>query len=452
MVKKKLDIYSVSQVNHLIKAILEDNLPSSFVVTGEISGWKKHSRGHCYFSLKDKDSILNCVMWSSSFAKQKFEPEDGMAVFATGFVDVYPPQGKYQFYVRKLEPSGVGSLELAFRQMVAKLEAEGLFDEGHKKALPRFPMRIGVVTSASGAAIRDIEESIHSRWSCAKLFLYPVAVQGEGAADEIAAALRDINRQNRKFGLDLVIVGRGGGSVEDLWAFNEEAVARAIYDSEIPVISAVGHEVDTTIADLVADARASTPTRAGVAAVPDMAEVLEQLSGCERRLESRASGAVELCGQRLAGLLGSAVFRNPLGPVMIASQRVDELCLHLTSAIGAGMARRREAVNKSFAEVLKIEPHRLMANQKVRLGEIASRAKSAVENVLNRSRVLLTAGENRLAAMNPKSVLERGYSITTCKKTNKVLISPEDVEQDDIIITEMASEKLIESKVIRKYD
>jgi exodeoxyribonuclease VII large subunit len=279
MAKKELTIYTVSQVTSLIKAALEEAMPAKMVVAGEISDWKIHySSGHCYFSLKDESAVLPCVMWASDFKDVKFRPENGLAVLAKGFIDVYPPQGKYQFYVERLEPAGVGALQLAFEQMRKRLQAEGLFDEKHKRPLPKYPMRIGILTSESGAALYDIKDSIHNRWPCARLFLYPVPVQGEGAAEEIAAALRYVNRHNNKLKLNVLIVGRGGGSLEDLWAFNEEVLARAIFASKIPIISAVGHEVDITIADLVADARASTPTKACVIAVPDIKEVLKQIA------------------------------------------------------------------------------------------------------------------------------------------------------------------------------
>jgi len=201
-------IYTVSQINSLIRIALEEKLPPRLIVRGEISDWKHHTSGHCYFSLKDEGAVLPCVMWASMFKNVKFSPEDGLEVLSTGHIDVYTLGGKYQLYVDKLEPAGVGALQLAFEQMVAKLRKEGLFDEAHKKALPLYPMRIGILTSESGAALHDITDSIHSRWPCAKLFLYPVPVQGEGSAAKIAAALRDINKRNQKLKLDVLIVGR----------------------------------------------------------------------------------------------------------------------------------------------------------------------------------------------------------------------------------------------------
>lgn len=452
MSKKDLKIYTVTQLNQLIKGVLEENIESRFIVTGELSGFKRYSSGHCYFSLKDSGGVLSCVMWSSSYGRLKFEPKDGMAVFAAGYVDVYVPQGKYQFYAERMEPSGVGALQVAFEQVVVRLEAEGLFDQGHKKPLPAYPMKIGIVTSDMGAAVRDIEESIHSRWPCARLFLYPVAVQGEGAGREIAAALRDINRRNKELGLEVLIVGRGGGSLEDIWAFNEEEVARAIYASKIPIISAVGHEIDTTIADLVADARASTPTKAGVTAVPDIFDILDQLSGFESRMESRVAAAVELGAERVERLLASAVFRNPLGAVMAAAQRVDDLGSELAEGVLENVRRGKDILGKSYMEIAKIEPHRLIGRKMVELESIESGVRSGIERVVNRCRISLTASENRMMGLNPKSVLERGYSITKNKKTGKVVAGLEDVEKGDILISELAKEKLIESQVTKKYN
>jgi exodeoxyribonuclease VII large subunit len=443
-------IYSVSQVNTLIKSVLENNLPGRMAITGEITDFKHHYSGHCYFSLKDEGSALPCVMWKSKFSKVKFEVENGLAVVARGHVDVYPPQGKYQFYVDTMRPAGVGELQLAFEKMVKRLEAEGLFDEKHKQPLPKYPRRIGIVTSESGAAVHDIIDSIFGRWSCAKLFLYPVVVQGEGAAGEIAAALRDVNRRNDQLGLDLLIVGRGGGSQEDLWAFNEEVLARAIFDSSIPVISAVGHEVDTTIADLVADARASTPTKAGVVAVPDKKDVLEQLAVIESRLVVKVQGRLELSSQRLETVLASSVFRNRLLPINNRRQQLDEMESILYDSFREMIYRIRNQLQYYREQVLQIEPHRVIGRRAIELTELSSRARSGVSSILERSRMSLVGAENRLGALNPRSVLKRGYSITTNKKSGVVVRRPEDIEVGDLLETELAEEKKIESKVIKR--
>jgi len=443
----KPKIYTVTQVNSLVKDVLDANLPASFVVRGEISGWKRHHSGHCYFALKDEDSVLPCVMWSSGFARVRFKPEDGMAVLATGSVRVWTVGGKYQFYAEKLDPEGKGALQLAFEQMVKKLEAEGLFSDAHKKPIPRYPRRIGIFTSESGAAVHDIADSVHNRWPCTKLLLYPVSVQGQGAAAQIAAAIRDVNKRNKRLRLDLLIVGRGGGSLEDLWAFNEEAVARAIFDSKIPIISAVGHEVDVTIADLVADKRASTPTKAGVVAVPDMQEVLGDLVHQERRLAGSVRARLGLCREHLQTVLASAVFRNPLLAVRNRQQYVDELAWNLADAARAMVSQVRLQIERYHEQVASIEPHRLLGRMTVELNELEARSRAAVTRVLNDRRLQLTAQENRLAALNPKSVLHRGYSITTSEQTGRVVRTADDVGADELLLTELADENFIESRV-----
>jgi len=450
--RTRTKIYTVSQVNSLIKGVLENNLPSRLTITGEITDWKHHTSGHCYFSLKDENGILPCVMWASKFRNVKFTPKDGMAVLATGHIDVYTIGGKYQLYVDKLEPEGVGAFQLAYEQMYKRLKAEGLFEKKYKKPLPRYPERIGILTSESGAAVGDIRNSIHNRWPCAKLFLYPVPVQGEGAAQIIAAGLRDVNRRNKELKLDVLIVGRGGGSLEDLWAFNEEVLARAIFDSKIPVISAVGHEIDTTIADWVADARASTPTEAGVVAVPDIRKVLSDLVNNEGRLKNSIKSRTELALQNLQTVLASAVFRNPLLPVHNREQQLDELSVGLADSIKEILLEARDRLHIGYEQIVKLEPHRLLGKKTVDLNNLQNRTNAAIKAIINRRRMQLTAQMNRLAGLNPKSVLKRGYSITTIKKTGLIVRKLEDVQIADLLITELADENLIESKVTKKQN
>jgi len=427
--QNRTKIYTVSQVNLLIKQILENNLPGRLTIAGEITNWSVAASGHAYFSLKDENALLPCAMWKGRFVRVKFMPKNGAAVLATGYIDVYSPHGKYQFIVDKLEPTGKGVLRLAFEQMYEKLRAEGLFRDEYKKVLPAYPERIGILTSESGAAIEDIKDSIWNRWPCVRLFLYPVPVQGEGAAEKIAAALRDVNKRNRELKLDILIVGRGGGSMEDLWAFNEEILARAIFDSKIPVISAVGHEIDTTIADLVADARASTPTKAGVTAVPDIQEVLEQLA----RLQERAESKVKLL-------------------VHNAEQLSDELWIRLTGSVKQVLAKSRIRLYAIDEQIRKIEPHRLLGKKTVDLNNLKNRTNTAIQKIINKCEMQLIAQKNLLEGLNPKSVLQRGYSITTNKKTGLLVKNLEDVQITDYIITELADENLIESKVTKKQN
>lgn len=448
--QKDAKIYTVSQINSLIKVALEESLPPKLIVSGEIRDFKRHSSGHCYFSLKDENAILPCVMWAGKFKNVKFRPEDGMAVLSTGYIDVYIPGGKYQLYVEKLEPAGVGALQLAFEQMVKKLQAEGLFDDTHKKPIPKYPERIGILTSETGAAVHDIVDSIYSRWPCVKLFLYPVPVQGEGAAEKIAAAIKQLNRRNVRLKLDILIVGRGGGSLEDLWAFNEEVLARAIFDSKIPIISAVGHEVDVTIADLVADTRASTPTKAGVVAVPDMYEILEQLNSFESRIEGQTQAVLQLAAQNLRTILASSMFRNPLSIVREPEQRLDEFTSELAESMQIVLNSARKKLSDYYEGVLKIEPHRLLGRKNFELSGLQNRANTAMNSVTNKLKMRLTASSNRLEGLNPKSVLRRGYSITTNKNKGILVRNKDDATIGDLLITELAGENLIESKVTKK--
>jgi len=420
-------IFTVSQINALIRQVLENNLPSRLTVSGEITNWIVARSGHAYFDLKDENALLPCVCWRSSLGKIKFGPENGLAVIAKGHIEVYSPHGKYQFYADSMQPAGIGALQLAFEQMLKRLQEQGLFDEEHKEPLPQYPQRIGILTSESGAAVHDITDSIQNRWPPAELFLYPVPVQGEGAAEQIAAAIRDINRRNRRLRLNVLIVGRGGGSLEDLWAFNEEVLARAIFDSKIPIISAVGHEIDTTIADLVADARASTPTKAGVVAVPDMKDVLENIENLNKRLTSQINFVL-----------------------YSAQQQSDELCLRLQSSVKHLLTNTRNILYVIAEQIRKIEPHRLLRTKALDVVNLNNRVSEAMKAITHNCNLKLTAQTNRLAALNPKSILQRGYSITTNKKTGSLVKRPEDVKTSDCLITELADENYIESKVTKK--
>jgi exodeoxyribonuclease VII large subunit len=440
-------VYTVAQVNSLVKDVLQANLPSWLTIKGEITDWKQHQSGHCYFSLKDEESILPCAMWRGNFSKVKFKPGNGLAVLVTGSIDLYVPQGRYKLIVDEMIPAGMGALQLAFEQMVRKLEAEGLFAESHKKPLPKYPRRIGILTSESGAALHDIADSIYDRWPCTRLALYPVPVQGPGAAEAIAAAIGDVNRRNDRLQLDVLIVGRGGGSLEDLWAFNEEVLARAIFASRIPIISAVGHEVDTTVADLVADARASTPTKAGMVAVPNREDVLSDLLHQERRLGGSVRSRFGLCCEYLQIILASAVFRNPLLAVLNREQYLDDLGWDLGDAMRKVFFQAHKQVQDCQDQVARIEPHRLLGRMTVELNNLTGRSLAAVTQALHRKNLQITAQENRLAGLNPKSVLNRGYSITLNKQTGRVVRTADDVRAGDLLLTELAGDNRIESQV-----
>ena len=303
-------VYSVSEVNGLIKNVI-DGVPelSGVYIRGELSNYKIYPSGHHYFTLKDAESSLRCVMFKSSAVRLRFRPESGMKVIAFGRISVFPRDGAYQLYCGTLTPDGVGDLHVAFEQLKEKLYREGLFDESHKKPLPAYPRRIAVVTSSAGAAVHDMIRILRRRYPIAKVLLLPVRVQGAEAPPEIVGAIRYANRWRLA---DVLITGRGGGSLEDLWAFNDERVARAIYESEIPVISAVGHEPDVTIADFVADRRASTPSNAAEIAVPDMTELLRALTDTQGRMTQGICRLLERQDERLEAIRSKRVLSDPM--------------------------------------------------------------------------------------------------------------------------------------------
>ncbi|MBI3315444.1 MAG: exodeoxyribonuclease VII large subunit [Candidatus Omnitrophica bacterium] len=332
LVETQRRIFSVTEITRDIRSVLEENF-SDLWVEGEISNFKWHSSGHMYFSLKDENAQISCVLFRTDAQKLEFEMKEGLCVLLCGRVSVYPVRGQYQLYVERAEPKGVGALQLRFLQLKEKLMKEGLFDESHKKPVPALPRRIGVVTSIDGAALRDILHVLNRRFSGVSVLVYPVPVQGEGAAEKIAEAIDDLNTLTRP--VDVLIVGRGGGSPEDLWAFNEETVARAIFNSRIPVISAVGHEVDFTIADFVADLRAPTPSAAAELVVPRKEDLIVRISDLKARLvqtvfdfevqfqkldelkknlETLSLNFFELRKERLSGLMGRL---EALGPLSI---------------------------------------------------------------------------------------------------------------------------------------
>ena len=302
-------VFSVSELNEYIKDLLDsDNILRGVYVRGELSNCKLYPSGHLYFTMKDADGALRCVMFKSSASKLRFRPENGMNAIAFGRVAVYPRDGNYQLYVTDITPDGVGGLYIAFEQLKEKLYKEGLFDEGHKKPIPRYPKTIAVITSPAGAAVRDIIRVLRTRWPAAKVIVMPVRVQGAEAPPEISGAIQYANSYNVA---DLIITGRGGGSLEDLWAFNDERVARAVYASEIPVISAVGHEPDVTICDFVADLRAATPSNAAELAVPDINDVRDALQAADIRLRQAITRDLKSMRQRVSDLSGKRVMQSP---------------------------------------------------------------------------------------------------------------------------------------------
>ena len=326
---------------YLANLIGGDSALRNVAVTGEISNFKRYSSGHCYFNLKDRGAIIPCVMFRSHASRMRFQPGDGMQVIASGGVNVYAEGGKYQLYVSSMVPEGIGDLAAAFEQLKARLAGEGLFDEARKKPLPLYPRRIGIVTSPTGAVLRDIFRVSKLRFPGIRLVLKPVQVQGAGAAEQIAAAIDFFNEQ---YPVDVLIVGRGGGSMEDLWSFNEEIVVRAIYRSRIPVISAVGHETDFTLADFAADRRAATPSQAAEFAVRDAGELARYLAGLERRMTVSVRNFLASRHGRVADLMGRQVFRQPKLMLAQRQQGTDLLRERLIAATASEITRRRQQV------------------------------------------------------------------------------------------------------------
>ncbi|MBR6114219.1 MAG: exodeoxyribonuclease VII large subunit [Oscillospiraceae bacterium] len=321
---------TVSELTERIKGILDlDPVLRRVIVRGELSNYKIYPSGHHYFTLKDAGASLRCVMFKSDALRLRFRPENGLGVLCTGRVSVYPRDGAYQLYVSELQPDGVGDLFLAFEQLKARLQAEGLFDPAHKKPIPAMPGRIAVITSGAGAAVRDVIRVLGKRWPLSKVIVVPVRVQGTAAPAEIAGAIRYVNRWQLA---DLIITGRGGGSMEDLWAFNEELVARAIYDSVIPVISAVGHEPDVTIADFVADLRAATPSNGAELAVPVWQDVRDRLLDDELRLGRSVQKKLAESAQRLSALASRPIMSGPMAFVEQRRQDLDRAAERLDTA------------------------------------------------------------------------------------------------------------------------
>lgn len=380
-------ILEVGQVNAYIKEMLDaDALLNGVCIRGEISNYKKYPSGHHYFTLKDGESALKCVMFRNNAMRLRFRPENGMTVLAAGRISVYPRDGVYQLYCVSMRPEGTGDLAVAFEQLKRKLQLEGLFDEAHKKPLPKFPDKIVLITSSAGAALHDMLRILGRRYPLAEVKLLPVRVQGTEAPGEIASAIYYANQYALG---DLIITGRGGGSMEDLWAFNEEIVARAIYDSEIPVISAVGHEPDVTIADYVADLRAATPSNAAELATPDQAELRDMLDAWERRMASCCKKHLDQAKEQLSRRTSAGVFQFPERLLEPRQQNLDQLSMRMTRCMEHRLENAREGFNAR-----------------------AERLPKAWSQALGQRRQALEMRAARLDAMSPLKVLSRGYSIT----------------------------------------
>ena len=395
-------VFSVSEANNFIKALL-DGVPQlqTIFVRGEISNYKCYPSGHHYFTLKDEGSALRCVMFRGMAARLRFRPENGMKVVAFGRIGVFPRDGAYQLYCSELSAQGAGDLHVAFEQLKAKLEKEGLFDPAHKKPLPRYPKRIAVITSSAGAAVHDMLRILNARWPMSEVVLLPVRVQGTEAPGEIAGALRYANKWQVA---DLIITGRGGGSIEDLWAFNDERVARAIYLSDIPVISAVGHEPDVTIADYVADVRAATPSNAAELAVPDRQELARRLKMLQTRMVRSEQKRVRALSERYEKLARSRVLCDPMAFIDDKRLLLDYTQKNLASLAQNQMAQREQRYAALAAKLDALSPLKVLgrgyAVAKSADGTILRAAEDAavgetIEVLLGRGSLACTVNEKR---------------------------------------------------------
>lgn len=396
---KEKHIYTVSEITKYVRVIIEDSFSGSWV-EGEIANLTYHASGHVYFSLRDAGASLRCAFFRNANERLKFKLKDGMKVICYGSLSVYEPRGEYQLIVKEVEPKGIGALQIQFQQLKDKLQKEGLFDERHKVPIPYLPTRIGIVTSPTGAAIQDILNVTRRRFANVEIIINPVKVQGPGAKDEIAAAVRRFNELNN---IDVMIVARGGGSLEDLWPFNEEAVARAVFESEIPVISAVGHEIDYTICDFVADFRAPTPSAAAELVIPKKEDLIGKVSASVSRLRNALSGRISVLEEKLVRLKESRALRQPMNMMLQHEQTIDTL--------------RKD---------------------------IALRAGHIIEMREKSFRIFT----GKLEALNPLSILNRGYSVTVRLPAGEILKDPASLAKGDMVETRLGNGKFT-SKVER---
>ena len=402
-------VYTVSQLTSAIKDQLEARFGGLWV-EGEVSNLRVHSSGHVYFTLKDEGAQIRAVLFKSRVRRLRFAPEDGLHVLAFANLDLYAVRGEYQLVCEVLEPRGLGALQLAFEQLKARLQAEGLFDAGRKRPLPVLPRRVGLITSPTGAAVRDFLRVITRRFADVHVLVYPVRVQGETAAGEIARALRDLNQLG---GLDVLVLARGGGSLEDLWAFNEEVVARAIAASKLPVISAVGHESDVTIADFVADLRAPTPSAAAELVVREKAQLVQHLAGLRDRLHGITRQRLRRLRERLDDVRRRRVLTDPARPLRDLHRRLDDLAGRLQRGLDR---RRREARDRLGRAARALRPQILRTNLRHdarHLAQLRGRLERAGRGEVARRRRALEAAAGRLDSLSPLACLARGYSICT---------------------------------------
>jgi exodeoxyribonuclease VII large subunit len=431
-------IYSVSELTKAIRELLETEIGEVWV-EGEISNFRAQASGHLYFTLKDAHSQLSVAMFRGNAASLTFKLADGLQVLAFGEISVYEARGQYQLIARRIEPKGYGALQLAFEQLKKKLAAEGLFDPARKKPIPAYPEHIGIVTSPTGAAIRDILNIIERRFPNVHIVIAPVRVQGDGAAQEIAAAVDEFNalHASGRLPLDVIIVTRGGGSLEDLWAFNEEAVARAVARSKIPTISAVGHEIDFTICDFAADLRAPTPSAAAELVVKQRLELVERIGAFGQRLERETETALDALRHRVELAASSYVFRRPAEIVRQFQQRVDDALAGIEGAAAQFLDGRKNRIGLLAERLARLSPSARIAVCRQRLENLRGRQVHATGRRLQDRQHGLRELGARLALLSPQNVLHRGYSITMRAADGRVVTAASQVGKGERLRTRL---------------
>ena len=416
---------TITELNSYIKGLLDnDYFLHKIYLKGEISNFKNHTRGHLYFTLKDEFSRLSAVMFQNNALKLGFKPEDGMNVLVSGRVSAYPSSGSYQIYVEEMELDGIGNLYIEFEKLKEKLLKEGLFNKEHKKLIPRFPNRIGVITADTGAAVRDIMSTIKRRYPICEVILFPTLVQGEFAAPNIVKQIEFADTYN----CDTLIVGRGGGSIEDLWAFNEEIVARAIYNAKTPIISAVGHEPDFTIADFVADLRAPTPTGAAEMAVPTINDIENILNQYQLRLNKNIKTLVNTKFIALYNLKNSFVLKNPMSLYEIKEQKLDKLIDNLNKSILINTDNKRHKLELLYNELKLVSPENMIMKNHNKVSDL----KKLLHNIIDK-KIIMTKHNldyviNTLKLVNPLNILSNGYSLV--RVGENVIKSSQDLKID----------------------
>lgn len=426
-------VLTVSELTRQIK----DHLEAAFAgiwVEGEISNLRVPGSGHVYFTLKDEEAQIRAVLFRNRLRRLRFEPQDGLQVLAFGALEVYGAKGDYQLVCEILEPKGVGALQLAFEQLKTRLAGEGLFDPGRKRPLPLLPRRIGLVTSPTGAAVRDILKILGRRFADVHVVIYPVRVQGAEAAGEIVEAIQELNRLG---GLDVLILARGGGSLEDLWAFNEEAVARAIAASKIPVVSAVGHETDVTIADFVADLRAPTPSAAAELVVQEKAALVARLADLAGRLRRALDRRLRGLGERLLALARRRVLTDPGRPLRDAERRLDELAARLRRGVGHRVESARQRYLRAKNALRPAVPLANMAHCATKLDQFHRRLGRAASGAVGECRGRLGTLAARLEGLSPLAVLGRGYSLCTLP-SGEVVVRASQVRPGDAVVVRLS--------------